>query len=65
MKEINRLMLGFFIPFLPTRYTSEEIVSELMKLGASRSMGGYEVDFITLHLDLLLLKNVMNKKSAE
>ena len=58
-KEIDRLMLGFFIPFLPTRYTSEEIVSELMKLGASRSMGGYEVDFITLHLDLLLLKNVM------
>ena len=58
-REINRLILGFFVPFLPGRCTTEEIVSKLQSLGASRSMGGYEVDFITLHLDLLLLKNVM------
>ena len=58
-REINRLILRFFVPFLPARCTTEEIVTKLQSLGASRSMGGYEVDFIPLHLDLLLLKNVM------
>ena len=58
-KEINRLMLGFLVPFLPAKCTTEEIVSRLQAFGASRAMGGYEVDFITLHLELLLLKTVM------
>ena len=58
-KEINRLMLQFLVPFLPTKCTTEEIVTRLEMFGASRSMGGYEVDLITLHLELLLLKNVM------
>ena len=57
--EINRLMLGFLVPFLPAKCTTEEIVSRLQAFGASRAMGGYEVDFITLHLELLLLKTVM------
>ena len=59
-KEINRLMLKFLVPFLPSRYTTEEeVATKLQNFGASRSMGGYEVDYITLHLDLLLLKTVM------
>ena len=59
-KEINRLMLKFLVPFLPSRYTTEEeVVTKLQNFGASRSMGGYELDYITLHLDLLLLKTVM------
>ena len=58
-KEINRLLLGFLVPFLPARCTTEEIATRLQSFVASRSMGGYEVDFITLHLDLLLLKSVM------
>ena len=58
-KEINRLLLGFLVPFLPARCTTDEIASRLQSFVASQSMGGYEVDFITLHLDLLLLKNVM------
>ena len=61
-REINRLILRFLVPFLPSRYTTdEEVNSKLKTLGASssRSMGGCEVDHISLHLDMLLLKTVM------
>ena len=35
-REINRLILRVFVPFLPGRCTAEEIVSKLQSLGASR-----------------------------
>ena len=53
-------MLKFLVPFLPTnRTTDEEIAYRLKTFASPMSRGGYEIDYISLHLDILLLKTVM------
>ena len=58
--SIDKLLLKFFVPFLPTKSQDcNEIKDLLSKFAAPKSLGGYEVDYITLHMDLFLLKPVM------
>ena len=59
-KQINKAILKFLVPFLPSKDMSEQHISnKLMCLAAPAFLGGVQVDHISLHMELLLLKPVM------
>ena len=59
-RKVDRALLGFLVPFLSnTKNTDADVCSKLRTFAAPEFLGGYKVDFITLHLDLLRLKTVM------
>ena len=58
--SIDKLMLKFLVPFMPYNSQSyDEVKDQISTFAAPKSLGGYEVDYITLHMDLLLLKPIM------
>ena len=59
-KQIEKILLRFVVPFLPTKYTTdEEVTQKIQTLAAPKFLGGCEIDHISVHLDLFLLKTVM------
>ena len=58
--SIDKLLLKFLVPFMPNKNLScDEIKDKIVKFAAPKSLGGYQIDYITLHMDLLLLKPIM------
>ena len=58
--SINKLMIKFIVPFLSlSSMSTEEIKGKISSFAAPYWLGGCEIDYITLHVDLLLLKPVM------
>jgi len=59
-KRIEKALLKFIVPFLPSRDMNEHDISrKIMCFAAPTCLGGIQIDNISLHLDLLLLKTVM------
>ena len=58
--SINKLVLKFIAPFCAIKSCSaEEIKGRISSFAAPKWLGGCEIDYITLHIDLLLLKPIM------
>ena len=58
--SLNKALLSFLIPSSTTKnMTNSEIFDKLTKFAAPKHLGGYGVDQIAIHVDLLLLKPVM------
>ena len=58
-ESLNKLLLGFLVPFSLKSMLEREIDDKLTVFAAPKYLGGYGVDHITLHADLFLLKPVM------
>ena len=58
-KSINKALLGFLVPFSSRNLLDNEISSQITRFAAPKHLGGYGVDHISIHADLLLLKPVM------
>ena len=58
--SIDKLLIKFLVPFLPvTANSADEIKRKFFSFATPRFLGGCEIDFLTLHADLLLLKPIM------
>ena len=59
-RALDKIVLRFFVPFCAVNNTTDnEIRLQLMSLAAPKHLGGYAVDYISLHADLFLIKPVM------
>ena len=58
-RSLNKILLEFVIPFSARNMLDEEIETKLIDFAAPKFLGGYGIDYITLHADLFLLKPVM------
>ena len=59
-RQVERALLKFLVPFLPSKDMSDIATThKIVSLAAPSFLGGTLVDHITLHLDLLTLKTVM------
>ena len=56
--SINKAMLGFLVPFSSKNLLGEEIDGQISRFAAPKHLGGYGVDHISIHADLMLLKPV-------
>ena len=56
---LNKILLEFITPFSARNMLDEEIEIKLIDFAAPKFLGGYGIDFITLHVDPFLLKPVM------
>ena len=58
-RSLNKILLEFITPFASRNMLDEEIEIKLIDFAAPKFLGGYGIDFISLHVDLFLLKPVM------
>ena len=58
-KSLDKALLGFLVPFSSKSLSEGEIYAKITNFAAPKHLGGYGVDHISLHADLLLLKSVM------
>ena len=57
--SINKALLGFLVPFSSKNLHDEEISGQITRFAAPKHLGGYGIDHISIHADLMLLKPVM------
>ena len=58
-KSVDKALLGFLVPISSGNLSDQEISGKIMNFAAPKQLGGYEIDHISLHADLMLLKPVM------
>ena len=57
--SLNKILLSFLIPFSTKNMTDVEISDKITSFAASKYLGGYGIDQISIHAELLLLKPIM------
>ena len=57
--SLNKVLFKFLVPLSTKNMTDTEIFNKITEFAAPKHLGGYGVDHITIHVDLLLLKSVM------
>ena len=58
-RKLDKMLLKFLVPFASRGLGDDEISDKLTRFAAPKYLGGYATDHLTVHLDLLLLKPLM------